>query len=173
MSESPSTQSPIAPKRRSFLSRVVRKLIFGIVIACLLLFGMSMTASKPTNLGLTDGRLATCPDSPNCVSTMASDEAHRMEAVDMTGINSPLNKVKTVVAENFSRAKLVEEADNYCRFEFSSLIFRFVDDVEFYVDDDQALHFRSASRVGHSDMGANRSRMDKLIVELKKGLDDE
>ena len=129
MSESPSTQSPIAPKRRSFLSRVVRKLIFGIVIACLLLFGMSM--------------------------------------------NSPLNKVKTVVAENFSRAKLVEEADNYCRFEFSSLIFRFVDDVEFYVDDDQALHFRSASRVGHSDMGANRSRMDKLIVELKKGLDDE
>jgi uncharacterized protein (DUF1499 family) len=78
-----------------------------------------------------------------------------------------IDKVKSVIERNFSRTRLVEQADNYLRFEITSLIFRFVDDVEFFVDDDEHLiHFRSASRVGHSDLGANRRRMNKICKEL-------
>ncbi len=76
-------------------------------------------------------------------------------------------KIKKTVQSTFPRSRLVEESDDYLRYEFTSLIFRFVDDVEFFVDDKaKVVHFRSASRVGHSDLGANRRRMDRITKEL-------
>lgn len=80
-----------------------------------------------------------------------------------------IEKIKRVIGEDFSRATLVREMDNYLHFEFRSTIFRFVDDVEFLVDDSSGtVDFRSASRVGHSDLGANRNRMEKILARLKK-----
>ena len=74
-----------------------------------------------------------------------------------------------MIAENWSRATLTDEAESYLRYEFTSLIFRFVDDVEFFVDDvGEVIHFRSASRVGYSDLGANRRRMNQIKKELAK-----
>ncbi|MFK7778444.1 MAG: DUF1499 domain-containing protein, partial [Gimesia sp.] len=47
--------------------------------------------------------------------------------------------------------------------EFRSLCFRFVDDVEFLIDSGQnMIQVRSASRVGHSDFGANRKRIESI-----------
>lgn len=58
------------------------------------------------------------------------------------------------------RTRIVEESENYLRVEFTTAIMRYVDDVEFLIDDSAGVvHFRSASRVGYSDMGANRKRM--------------
>ena len=78
-----------------------------------------------------------------------------------------IENIKFAVTRVSPRARLVQESDNYLRYEFSSFVFRFVDDVEFFVDDGKKLiHFRSASRVGHSDLGANRKRMTKICREL-------
>ena len=52
--------------------------------------------------------------------------------------------------------------DEFLHIEFTSKIFRFVDDVEFYFDEPGVIHFRSASRIGHSDMGVNRDRMEEI-----------
>ena len=61
------------------------------------------------------------------------------------------------------RTRIVEEERDYLRVEVRSAFFRFVDDVELAIDADAGLvHFRSASRVGHSDLGANRRRMETL-----------
>jgi len=67
------------------------------------------------------------------------------------------------------RAKIVSVEDNYLHVEFRSAIFRFVDDVEFLVvipeeqrPTEQRIHFRSASRVGYSDFGVNRRRMEQI-----------
>ena len=77
-------------------------------------------------------------------------------------------RIKSVIAEHFSQATLVTEKDDYLHYEFTSLIFRFVDDVEFLIDaDQQQIDFRSASRVGHSDLGANAKRMRKITSLLK------
>ena len=47
--------------------------------------------------------------------------------------------------------------------EYRSLIFRFIDDVDFLLDEKEGvIHFRSASRVGYSDLGANRKRMERI-----------
>ena len=61
------------------------------------------------------------------------------------------------------RVKLVEEDESYLHCEFTSLLFRFVDDVEFVFDDaTKTLHFRSASRTGYGDLGVNRKRMEEI-----------
>lgn len=61
--------------------------------------------------------------------------------------------------------------DNYIRAEFVSKIFRFVDDVEFYFPDKKSkellIHVRSASRVGYSDLGVNRKRIEQIRRKLK------
>ena len=84
------------------------------------------------------------------------------------GREEAVARIMEVVGRDFSRARLIDEAPGYLRFEFRSMIFRFVDDVEFYIDDAASeIHFRSASRVGHSDLGANKSRMQKIVAALE------
>ena len=68
------------------------------------------------------------------------------------------------------RTKLVEEEDAYLHYEFTSLLLRFVDDVEFVLDDEtKTIHFRSASRTGYGDFGVNRQRMEEIrrLVAVK------
>lgn len=77
-----------------------------------------------------------------------------------------MRRIKTVVAE-MPRAKIVILENNYLHVEFRSAFFRFVDDVEFLIDpEEQLIHFRSASRVGYSDFGVNRDRMERIRKAL-------
>ncbi|MEK6803190.1 MAG: DUF1499 domain-containing protein [Nitrospirota bacterium] len=112
--------------------------------------------------------LQPCPSSPNCVSTQASDQGHGIVPYryqkTLAGAKEAL---KTIVA-NFPRAKLVEEDEAYLHYEFTSLLLRFVDDVEFVFDDDmKTIHFRSASRTGYSDLGVNRRRMEEIRAVIE------
>jgi len=89
-----------------------------------------------------------------------------MEPIAWKGTSEvAVSRIKETISRDFPGAALVEEGPGYLRYEFRSLIFRFVDDVEFFVDDAAAeIHYRSASRVGHSDLGANKSRMKKIVA---------
>ena len=67
-----------------------------------------------------------------------------------------------------NRVRVVKLEDNYIHAEFISFIFRFVDDVEFYFDDEQKLiQIKSASRVGYSDLGVNRRRIEKIRKQFE------
>jgi hypothetical protein len=51
----------------------------------------------------------------------------------------------------------------YARYEFATPLLRDVDDVEFLLDaGERVIHVRSASRVGHADLGANRNRIERI-----------
>jgi uncharacterized protein (DUF1499 family) len=79
-----------------------------------------------------------------------------------------MQRIKDLVAE-MPRTKIVIVEDNYLHVEFQTAFFRFVDDVEFLIDtEEQVIHFRSASRVGYSDMGVNRRRMERIRQILLK-----
>jgi uncharacterized protein (DUF1499 family) len=70
--------------------------------------------------------------------------------------------LKRVIA-GLPRTKLVQEEDAYLHYEFTSLLLRFVDDVEFLFEDEtKTIHFRSASRTGYGDFGVNRRRMEDI-----------
>lgn len=71
------------------------------------------------------------------------------------------------------RARIVHRLDDYLHVEFRTLLLRFVDDVEFALDrQTREIHFRSASRIGYSDMGTNRRRMERLSQELAERLSE-
>jgi uncharacterized protein (DUF1499 family) len=73
------------------------------------------------------------------------------------------------IIENFPRTRIVTRRDNYLHAEFVTRLLRFVDDVEFFVDDAAGvIHFRSASRLGYSDFGVNRRRMENLCNEFAR-----
>ena len=143
-----------------------RKIAVVCLIAILGLYLMSMSAGRPSNLGHSNGKLSSLPDSPNAVSTQTTDDDRKMAALKMNGsVDENMNRLVKIIAQ-LPRTAIVEQTNQYLHVEFTSLIFRFVDDVEFYLDQSAGLiHFRSASRVGHSDMGANRRRMESIIEQ--------
>lgn len=142
-------------------------MIYLIVVASLLpllwLAVLSATAKRPTHLGAVDGQLAACPDTPNCVSTQATDVRHRIEPIAFDGdARDALVRLKAAMG-TIPRMRIVTEKEDYIHAEATSRIFRFVDDVEFFLDrDTKVIYFRSASRVGRSDIGVNRARMEQI-----------
>ena len=118
----------------------------------LLMVGCSGTS--PSNLGLKEGRLASCPNSPNCVSTQSTDAKHGIDPIVYTASMEEARE---------RLEKVVRQEEDYIHLECSSRLFRFVDDVEFWFDDaNKLIHFRSASRKGYSDLGVNRKRMEQI-----------
>jgi uncharacterized protein (DUF1499 family) len=147
-----------------------------LIVAILVLLPMislailSATAKRPENLGVVRGGLAPCPETPNCVSTRATDAEHRIEPIRLDEPpEQAIQRLKAALA-SVPRIHIVTERDGYMHAEAESLIFGFVDDVEFYVDrNEKVIHFRSASRVGHGDLGVNRKRMEQIRQAYLRG----
>lgn len=126
---------------------------------------MAMMAHGATEgeLQVQDHRLTRCPDSPNCVSTISDTEEHGIAPYHYERSLAEAKAVLKQVVGELSRTELVQEDEVYLHYEARSFLFRFVDDVEFLFDDDtKTIHFRSASRVGYSDLGVNRKRMEEV-----------
>ncbi|MFT6407883.1 MAG: hypothetical protein ACJAQ6_001299 [Arenicella sp.] len=115
--------------------------------------------SKAKKLGITDGKLADLPRSPNAVSSQTSQSAKRVEALPLKG---SVVATKASIIDCLGKMggnNIATQTDDYIHVVFTSRLLRFKDDVEFYIDASAGqLHFRSGSRVGYSDMGANRKR---------------
>lgn len=107
--------------------------------------------------------LSPCPSSPNCVSTQATDQGHAIAPIRYRKARAEAKEALKQAIRSMPRVTLVEEDESYLHYEFTSLLFRFVDDVEFVFDDaTKTLHFRSASRTGYGDLGVNRKRMEEI-----------
>ncbi|MFN8494788.1 MAG: DUF1499 domain-containing protein [Caldilineaceae bacterium] len=121
------------------------------------------SAKRPANLGVNNGKLAPCPDTPNCVSTQATQDSQKMAALSYTGPLADAKAHLLKVVQAMPRVELLTEQDNYLAFVFRSRLIGYPDDVEFYFDDAaKQIHFRSASRLGKGDMGVNRARMEAI-----------
>ncbi|EOQ87511.1 PF07386 family protein [Leptospira yanagawae serovar Saopaulo str. Sao Paulo = ATCC 700523] len=134
-----------------------------------LLFFLNCTGTRPDNLGIRSGKLLECPATPNCVSSYAdpSDKEHFRAPAPYT---KPTNEALLILKQRIKdtpRTKIIKEENNYLYVEYTSLLMRYVDDVEFYFDEkSKLLHFRSASRLGKSDLGVNRKRIETLLKDL-------
>lgn len=110
-------------------------------------------------------QLAPCPSSPNCVSTQAQDQGHAIDPISYRKSRVEMKEALKEIIRSLPRTKLVGEDETYLHYEFTSLLMRFVDDVEFVFNDEtKTIHFRSASRIGYGDLGTNRKRMEQVRV---------
>lgn len=133
-----------------------------LLAAVLLVFRFFSEGSKSQtmspDLGLKNGQLTACPHSPNCVSSYASDGTHATEVIE--GDSVTLLKLASYI-DALEGTEIIEQSPNYLYATYQSNLFGFVDDLELYFDG-AAIQVRSASRVGYSDLGANRKRVAAL-----------
>lgn len=123
----------------------------------------SCQSTRPQSLGVQGGSLSPCPDKPNCVSSQAEGDAHLVSAIDFEGPASDAMARLVSIISRMENSKIIDKNDNYLYAEFESSVFRFVDDVEFYLNPEQArIEVRSASRLGYSDLGVNRERVEAI-----------
>lgn len=145
---------------------------FALGIVFLLLFSLVILARLSTSssprVGLKNGRLQNCPRSRNCVNT---------EDKTNLAIHFPKYEERQAwlhLADSIQAlgGYTVVVEDDYLRSEFHSRWFGFIDDVEARIDKrNNVIHLRSASRIGYSDFGVNRRRIEKIRSKMLLYLD--
>ena len=111
--------------------------------------------------------LKPCPSSPNCVS---SDDrgSHTIAPFRLKVAPPQAWEALRKTLRDIPRVKIVQDTGQYLHAEFTTLLLRFVDDVEFELRPDGGIvAVRSASRVGYSDFGVNRKRVEDLRRRLQ------
>jgi len=147
------------------LSRIALVAFAVLTMVVLVRFAMLGHASKSGRApGLLAGSLARCPEKPNCVcSEFDEDAEHYIAPLDSSGFptEEAWNEIPLIVEELGGEVVLAN--GEYIAATFSSSLFGFVDDVECRLDAAQErIQVRSASRVGHSDLGVNRKRVEAM-----------
>ena len=139
-----------------------------VLIIIVAFFILGLISKKGEALGMKDGQLQACTSTENCViSETVSGIANTIEPFSFTGDKAAfLVKLKATVES--SGGKIITSDDSYIAATFTSGIFGYVDDFELRLTDDNLLHFRSCSRVGRSDLGANKKRVDAIKLLLSK-----
>lgn len=125
------------------------------------------SGKRPPSLGVFNGRLAPCPAARNCICSDVTDKGHRIEPLVLavsadrawTAVHSVLGTLPGV--------HVITESDNYLHAECESTVFGFIDDLELHLRSaNGVIAVRSASRLGHFDLGANRRRVEQLRAML-------
>lgn len=145
-------------------------ILIGLVVFVMIAFFiMGKKSQKGAAIGLVDGKLAACSSKPNCVSSEeGADVKHKIVPLRGVSFQDATRALEHLLEQ--SNGKITKSQNGYLAAEFTSGIFKFVDDLEMRQDGNN-VHIRSASRIGHSDAGVNRKRVETLrtlLVENKE-----
>jgi uncharacterized protein (DUF1499 family) len=144
--------------------------IAGLVLLALILTIVVLFASRsylsrrsPPTLDLVQGKLRPCPSSPNCVGSESSDADHAIAPLPFRGDRAASEAALLAALGTLERTQIQRRQGDYWHATQVSGLFRFIDDIEVRFDDAAAvIQVRSGSRVGYSDMGVNRKRMEAI-----------
>jgi uncharacterized protein (DUF1499 family) len=121
------------------------------------------SGKRPNDLGVGNGRFKPPPSSPNAVSSQAQDASHAIAPLSYNGLPAAAMDALIDVVKSTPRARIVSRTNDYLYAEYESALMGFVDDVEFWLDPNtKVIHVRSASRLGYSDFGVNRARIEDI-----------
>lgn len=142
----------------------MKKMIYPIaipvfILVCFLVI-LSIISRRKPSLGMVDGRLRPCSARPNCVCSEFKNLPSYVKPLEILGSpNNDWERAKRIIRE--MGGKIEFEDESYLWATFRTRIFRFIDDFELRIDEkNEVIHIRSCSRVGYSDMGANRRRIE-------------
>ena len=151
--------------------RPVLLALVGVVALVVVLFaalGWWSQRTAPAAPGLLNGVLAPCGPAPHCVCSESGDSADRVHRVEPIALPPQADALRWRVLREviaMQGGNVERQAEGYLHASFESALFGFVDDVEFRLDG-ALLQVRSSSRVGYSDLGANRKRVEALRAAL-------
>lgn len=137
-------------------------------VAALPGIGGLTAGTRPDNIGITDGKLAACPASPNCVVSQGADEEHAIAPIAYTTDRETARKNLIDILGVVPRTKLITQNNDYILAESESRLMGFVDDTEFYLPKgEKVIHARAAARLGESDLGVNRRRIEQIRLAFE------
>jgi uncharacterized protein (DUF1499 family) len=126
------------------------------------------TGERPGNLGVKAGTLAGCPATPNCVVSQGGDEQHAIAPILYSSDRATARGHLTDILGVVPRTQIVEQSDDYVLAESESRLMGFVDDTEFYLPKgEKVIHIRAAARLGESDLGVNRRRLEQIRLAFQ------
>ena len=130
------------------------------------IYVMVKQSKKIANAGLVEGALQACPNRPSCVCSTGTPKQHAIDALLIPAATEAPIAALAAVIRAMPNTEIVSQEDGYLHATFTSKLFRFVDDVELLLDGEK-IQVRSVSRVGHSDLGANRKRVEAIRAAFK------
>lgn len=140
---------------------VVGGVVVLVVVATILFYLRAQMIDAPENVN--NGEIDPCPETPNCVSTLDTDEEHGIEPIAYSGSMDEARARLVTVLEDLPRTTVMTEQDTYVYAVSRSPTMGFPDDLEFVFDDEaKVINLRSAARMGQSDLGKNRERIETI-----------
>lgn len=137
-----------------------------LLAAFLLLAGIDVSAS-----GMVDGHLGPCTNPSNCVNSEYPGPAE-VAPLNFEG-DADIAWKAAIEAIGETGGELLVRDDDYAHATYTSWLFRFVDDLELRLDRQAGvIQIRSASRIGRSDLGVNRRRVERLRRTFQELLDE-
>lgn len=125
------------------------------------------SAHSDANTILQGGQLPRCPPSPNCVCSDHHDSEHHVPPFALLAPAEQAWEAVRQAVMQLPRTRIVAEGRGYLHAECRSAVFRFVDDLQLQLREQEGIiAVRSASRLGHSDFGVNRKRVETLRAAL-------
>lgn len=126
------------------------------------------TGTQPDSLGVVDGKLASCPQTPNCVVSQGADADHAIAPITYTTDLATARQNLVNILSVVPRTQIVQQSDNYILACSESRLMGFVDDSEFYFSKgENVIQIRSAARLGESDLGVNRRRLEQIRLAFQ------
>lgn len=141
--------------------KYLKILLILIVVGAVMFFFLGLKSQRGQAPGLVDGRLSACPSSPNC----ASSESNAPDKKKVEPLTGTLEQARDAIKS--LGGVITSENSGYISAEFKSKVFGFVDDVELRSGENGRIHIRSASRVGYSDRGVNKTRIAAIRAKMK------
>jgi uncharacterized protein (DUF1499 family) len=150
-------------------------LMFTAIVGAILAGQLGMLqGTAPDDLGVRNGRLKPPAVTPNSVSSQANlypDHPQRLTAMVApfpagSDGNKSLDKIEKIL-KNLGNTQIVRSESGYLYAQSTTPLMRFTDDLEFWLDTENGvIHVRSASRLGESDLGANRKRVETIRAQF-------
>ena len=114
--------------------------------------------------------MSPCPRTPNCVCSQDDTPRHAAAPLRFEGDAGEAWARLGKIVGRWPRTTIVQDTGRYLHAECKTRVFRFTDDVEFALDADAGvIHVRSAARIGRSDLGVNRRRVEAIRREFERG----
>jgi uncharacterized protein (DUF1499 family) len=157
---------------RLFAIRFAIGLGITVVAVIAILAILARVVKRPANLGVREGKLAPCPNSPNCVSTQSQDPRHQIAPIPYSTSLDEAKATLLQVIRSMQGTTVITDEPTYILVEFYVSGIGYRDDVEFYLDQQaQVIHFRSSSRLPYYDWEVNRNRMEEIRAAFEAAQD--
>ena len=144
-------------------------------LACgVLVIGTALTGCSDVKIGVTEDRLAPCPNKPNCITSMTGDKDSRVQPLAYAGPKKNARSTLIAVLQGMKRCTIQTKKNDYIHATFQSALLGFVDDVEFYFPEDTSvIHVRSAARSGYYDFGVNKRRLEEIRERFRARMSED